>query len=68
MAGYLVKLTRELTGAGPKNQIPVNAPRHFRRLRASKGLLPPRKKNDHVTGALVKIPIDELEIDDDGNY
>lgn len=68
MAGYLVKLARELTGAGVKNQIPVNAPRHFRRLRASKGLLPKRHKNEHVTGALVKMPIDELEIDDDGNY
>jgi hypothetical protein len=68
MAGYLVKTAMELTGAGPKNQIPINAPRHFRRLRASKGLLPKRHKDEHKTGALVKLPVDELEIADDGSY
>ena len=68
VAGYLAKLARELTGAGTKHQVPINAPRHFRRLRASKGLLPKRLKDEHITGALVKLPIDELEIDDDGNY
>jgi len=41
LAGYLTKLSRELTGAGVKNQIPVNAPPHFRRIRASRRLLPP---------------------------
>ena len=46
MAGYLIKLARELTGAvgGAKSdQAPVDAPRHFRRIRASRGLLPPQK-------------------------
>jgi hypothetical protein len=56
-AGYLVKLARELTGAGPKNQIPVNAPRHFRRLRASQGLLPPVHKNPDIDGVLKLVPL-----------
>jgi hypothetical protein len=43
MAGYLTKLARELTGApgGAKGeQSPTMAPRNFRRIRASRGLLP----------------------------
>lgn len=32
MAGYLVKLARELVGAEVKSQIPFDAPKHFRRL------------------------------------
>lgn len=64
MAGYLVKTAAELTGAGVKNQIPVNAPRNFRRLRASKFLLPKRRKNECYTGKLCKLPIDEIEIED----
>jgi hypothetical protein len=43
LAGYLTKLARELTGApgGAKgDQSPTMAPRHFRRIRASRGLLP----------------------------
>jgi hypothetical protein len=52
IAGYLTKLARELTGAGIKNQIPLDAPRHFRRLRASRKTLPPRRKSEW-TGRLV---------------
>jgi hypothetical protein len=52
LAGYLTKLSRELTGASIKNQVPVNAPRHFRRIRASRGLLPARFKKDGWTGFL----------------
>jgi len=52
MANYLVKRAAELTGAGPKNQIPTNAPPHFRRIRASRGLLPPPAKNPDITGYL----------------
>lgn len=52
MAGYLCKLAREMTGSGKAYQIPVNAPRHFRRLRASSHLLPPPRKNPDITGAL----------------
>jgi hypothetical protein len=41
LTGYMVKCARELIGAGPKCQIPYNAPKHFRRLRASQKTLPP---------------------------
>ncbi len=51
MAGYLTKLSRELTGAGEKNQIPTDAPAHFRRIRASQKTLPPPLKSD-LTGRL----------------
>lgn len=56
-AGYLTKLSRELTGAGPKSQVPTQAPPHFRRLRASRGLLPPCHKSEY-TGHLVKCPLE----------
>lgn len=52
MAGYLVKLARELTGRGKDFQIPVNAPHHFRRLRASVRLLPPVLKDPDISGVL----------------
>jgi len=61
MAGYLTKLARELTGAGVKNQVPVTAPRHFRRIRASVRLLPPRHKNPDVEGRLVKSVLPDPE-------
>lgn len=48
MAGYLTKLAKELTGASAKGQIPWDAPRHFRRLRASRGLLPPITKTGMI--------------------
>lgn len=57
MAGYLVKLCNELTGAAKKNQVPVNAPKNFRRLRASVGLLPPVLRDEELTGQLVKSPL-----------
>jgi len=59
MAGYLVKLANELTGAAIKSQLPLNAPRHFRRLRASKGLLPPRAASPDYTGKIVRSPLPE---------
>jgi len=62
LAGYVTKLSRELVGAGVKNQVPVNAPSHFRRLRASRGLLPPPHKNDKVTGELLKVPVELLKV------
>ncbi len=54
LAGYLTKLSRELTGAGIKNQVPVNAPPHFRRIRASRGLLPPVFHQEGRTGVLIR--------------
>lgn len=53
LAGYLTKLSRELTGAGVKNQVPVNAPPHFRRIRASQGLLPPVYRPGHYQGLML---------------
>lgn len=60
MAGYLCKLGLELVGAKVKAQVPVNAPRHFRRIRASVRLLPPRYKSEHKTGQLFKLGYDEV--------
>lgn len=56
MAGYLAKLSKELTGSGKDYQIPVDAPRHFRRIRASRHTLPPPFKTD-ITGKLVCSPL-----------
>jgi len=52
MAGYMTKLARELVGANQKGQIPFDAPPHFRRLRATRGLLPKVVKSDEWTGAM----------------
>lgn len=57
MAGYLTKLARELTGSAVKDQTPYNAPPHFRRLRASHGLLPKPFKDPDIEGVLHKCPI-----------
>jgi len=61
MAGYITKLSRELTGASRKDQVPVNAPAHFRRLRASRGLLPPVHSHTGIwTGAMVMKSVAEI--------
>jgi hypothetical protein len=52
MAGYLTKLAEELTGSGQKSQVPIEAPYHFRRLRASQGVLPKPVKDPDITGRL----------------
>jgi len=46
MAAYLVKVAQEFSSSRFKagDQRPLGAPRHFRRLRASRGLLPPRTR------------------------
>lgn len=56
LAGYITKLANELTGALGKDQVPDDAPPHFRRIRASRGLLPPQPDTE-ITGELVKVPI-----------
>jgi len=66
MAGYITKLGLELTGAHHKNQVPVNAPRHFRRIRASRGLLPKRTKDETITGQLFKVPAETVREQFDG--
>jgi hypothetical protein len=61
MAGYITKLSRELTGASRKDQVPVNAPRHFRRLRASRGLLPAKLSHAGVwTGQMIQRNVEEI--------
>lgn len=55
LTGYLTKLSRELTGAGVKDQIPLNAPPGFRRLRASRGLLAPIHRPGDHQGALLPV-------------
>lgn len=55
MAAYLLKLAKELTGAAEKkgDQSPIDAPRHFRRIRASRGLLPKSESSGEWTGKLI---------------
>lgn len=58
---YLVKLMGQLTGEQAKSsQVPVSAPRHFRRLRSSRGFLPPLPKDDTMTGRLTLAPVEEV--------
>jgi hypothetical protein len=53
VAYYVTKLSGEVVGVN--DQRPVNAPRGFRRLRTSKGMLPHRHRPDGtVTGELVQ--------------
>lgn len=58
IAGYLVKKASELVLASNKEQTPYDAPPHFRRIRASRGLLP-RKPDPEFSGQLVKVPVPE---------
>jgi hypothetical protein len=46
VAAYLVKIAQEISRATFKdgNQSPIGAPPHFRRIRASRGLLPARQR------------------------
>lgn len=57
MAEYLAKLSAELTGHKKDYQTPIWAPPHFRRLRATRGLLPPIHKNPDMTGELIRAPL-----------
>lgn len=66
MAGYLTKLARELVDSAEKGQAPLMAPRHFRRLRASRGVLPKVAKNADITGVLHSCSVVDL-IRDGGN-
>jgi len=58
IATYLVKLAGEM---GKKAQVPLDAPRHFRRLRGSRGFLPPKPKDLDLTGRLWRKEIEEVE-------
>lgn len=58
LAGYLVKMASDpdanVGELAKLTQVPKSAPFRFRRLRSGKGFLPPVKKNEDFTGALVK--------------
>jgi len=58
LAGYIVKLAGEFAAASGElaklTQAPKNAEGKFRRLRAGKGFLPPRRKNPKFTGTLIR--------------
>lgn len=59
MSGYLVKssgISGELSQANSKDQLPIDAPKGFRRIRASKGFLVPKLKNEELTGELIQRP------------
>lgn len=51
LAAYLVKVATEFSRSAFKDgdQRPLGAPPHFRRLRASRGILPPRMKLDVIS-------------------
>lgn len=56
VSGYFVKaagMSAELSDAGSKGQLPVDAPKGFRRIRASKGFIVPKLKSEKWTGELV---------------
>lgn len=57
LAKYIAKLSQEVTGSGTKNQVPEDAPPHFRRIRASAKTLPPVAKSEY-TGRLVRAPLE----------
>jgi len=71
-AGYLSKLSMEMADGIVKDQIPYHAPPKFRRLRASRGLLPPRLNLGTLKGKLYHIPAEFLawvhgaEVPEDG--
>lgn len=68
LSRYMSKLATELTGSGSKNQTPVNAPRNFRRIRASRNTLPPRLHNEDVTGELEYTPHADASAEAWANY
>lgn len=62
---YLAKLSgesgRAVAEIAKLTQLPRNAPQKFRRLRAGKGWLPPRRKDGNITGSIMI-----RKYDDDG--
>lgn len=55
LAGYMTKLSRELTGSATKDQTPVDAPLGFHRLRTSRGLLEPIYRPGKHDGVLIPV-------------
>lgn len=62
LAGYLVKLAKELTHSAHKDQTPLAAPMGFRRIRASPHFLAPlNQPNPDWTGSLITVVPDIVE-------
>lgn len=61
VAGYLVKLAKELTQSVHKGQAPICAPKRFRRIRSTPRFLPPiRVKHENWCGELLQAPLEML--------
>jgi hypothetical protein len=61
IAKYFTKLVEQMSGEFAKvSQIPRSAPLHFRRLRASKGLLEKIFKSEEFTGELIFAPYEDV--------
>lgn len=59
IATYVSKLAGEI---GKASQVPLEAPPHFRRLRASRGLLPPPPPpSAELTGRFLKLACEEID-------
>jgi hypothetical protein len=56
IAGYLIKLTSDAESTGDA-QVPFEAPKGFRRLRASQGFLPPLHRPSEYKGRVIEIDI-----------
>lgn len=58
IAGYIAKAAKrsdKIHGEIAKlSQLPLQAPKNFRRVRAGKGFLPPKRKDERYTGAIVR--------------
>jgi hypothetical protein len=57
ISGYFVKLCGEVA---KMSQAPMKAPSKFRRMRSSKGLLPPVRKDPEYTGELVRLEANKV--------
>jgi hypothetical protein len=61
ISSYFVKLVGQMASEFTKpSQNPISAPKNFRRLRASEGLLEKIFKNEDITGELLFLPFDLL--------
>jgi hypothetical protein len=59
---YVTKLALDAATVGEVtklSQIPLNAPRHFRRMRSTPGFLAPRPTSEELTGEMVFAPLNE---------
>jgi len=59
IAGYVAKVAKKAdrlhAEVAKVTQLPLAAPKNFRRVRAGKGFLPPKRKSEEYTGAIVRV-------------